>query len=90
MTTEITTKSGFRCTIDEDAMDDIELLENLSKLDQGDAAVLPSVVRGLLGPDGQAALYDHVRTPSGRAPLTKVVEELGDIMQGMKSAKAKK
>lgn len=28
MTTEITTKSGFHCTIDEDAMDDIELLES--------------------------------------------------------------
>ena len=90
MTTEITTASGFCCRVDEDALDDIELLETLSKLDQGDVTVLPSTVEGLLGPDGRAALYDHVRTSSGRVPITKVVEELGDIMQGLKGAKAKK
>ena len=90
MTTEITTVSGFHCYVDEDALDDIELLETLSKLDQGDVTVLPSTVEGLLGPDGRAALYEHIRTPAGRVPITKVVEELGDIMQGLKSAKAKK
>lgn len=90
MTTEITTVSGFHCYVDEDALDDIELLETLSKLDQGDVTVLPSTVEGLLGPDGRAALYEHVRTPAGRVPITKVVEELGGIMQGLKSAKAKK
>lgn len=90
MTTEITTASGFCCFVDEEALDDIELMESLSKLDQGVVTVLPDVVEGMLGTDGRAALYDHVRTPSGRVPITKVVEELGDIMQGLKSAKAKK
>ncbi len=90
MTTEITTTSGFCYCVDEDALDDIELMESLAKLDQGVVTVLPDVVEGMLGTDGRAALYDHVRTPSGRVPITKVVEELGDIMQGLKSAKAKK
>ncbi len=90
MTTEITTKSGFHCTIDEDAMDDIELLMSLSKIDQGDITALPDAVSGLLGAECRNALYDHVRTSTGRVPITRVVEELGDIIANLQSAKAKK
>ena len=90
MTTEITTKSGFRCTVDEDAMDDMELLTDLTALDKGDTTALPSVIDRLLGSEGRAALYEHIRTSSGRVPITKAVEVLSGIIEGLKDTRSKK
>ena len=43
------TKSGFSFEIREDMGDDMELLEQLKALDNGDITVMPDVVQKILG-----------------------------------------
>ena len=45
MATEIRTSSGFCCEIDEAAINDMELLEDLEELDQGNPLRVPSALR---------------------------------------------
>ena len=82
MATEIRTSSGFCCEIDEAAINDMELLEDLEELDR-----VPCALRRLLGEQGKRALYDHLRTESGRVPVDKVSVELAEIFGGLKSKK---
>lgn len=87
MTTEIRTSSGFCCVIDEDALNDMELLEDLEALDQGNPLRVPSALHRLLGDDGKKAIYDHVRTDDGRVPVDRVSTELAEIFGALKSKK---
>ena len=87
MATEIRTSSGFCCEIDEAAINDMELLEDLEELDRGNPLQVPSALRRLLGEQGKRALCDHLRTESGRVPVDKVSVELAEIFGGLKSKK---
>ena len=78
---------GPSCEIDEAAINDMELLEDLEELDQGNPLRVPSALRRLLGEQGKRALYDHLRTESGRVPVDKVSVELAEIFGGLKSKK---
>ena len=82
MATEIRTSSGFCCEIDEAAINDMELLEDLEELDRGNPLRVPCALRRLLGEQGKRALYDHLRTESGRVSV-----ELAEIFGGLKSKK---
>ena len=83
----ITTKTGFTATVPEDVLDDIELLEDLVKLDAKDLTVIPRVIAALVGDEGKAALYEHCRGENGRVKMTEVVEEVADIINGLKDGK---
>lgn len=84
------TKSGFSYTVSDDLGDDIELLEGLTRLDKGEVAVLPDVLRKILGEKQKEKLYEHLRTKDGRVPITSVSEELVEIFtaQGDKAKKS--
>ena len=84
---EVITESGFRCEIDEQALDDMELREDLVALDGGDGRRLPAIAERLLGKDGKRALYDHVRTESGRVPIEAAVEEIRRVMEALREGK---
>jgi len=84
--THIETATGFVCEIEEEAIDDIELLENLSRLDRGEVACLPDAVRQLLGEEQRKALYEHLRV-NGRVSVKAVAEALGEIFAGLSSKK---
>lgn len=84
--TDIKTASGFACRIDEDAMNDMELLEELVAIDRGDVLVYSSVLSRLLGPGNKARLYDHVRV-NGRVPIDAVSREIGEIFGALKEGK---
>lgn len=73
------TASGFQFKIYEEARDDMELLENITKFDAGHKELLPDVLVGLLGQEQKDKLYDHCRGKSGRVSATKVFEELKSI-----------
>lgn len=78
------TSSGFEAFVDPEANDDMEVFEGLVALKNGDVLVLPSLVTAFLGEDGKKALYDHCRV-NGRVKITKVSEELADIIKGLGS-----
>lgn len=74
------TKSGFAFSIDDDALDDFELLEDLNRLDSGAAQVVPDIVRRLLGAEQLGAMREHLRGENGRVKVTAAAQELADIM----------
>lgn len=79
-----TTESGFQYTIQPDAIDDYELLEDLCDIDNGDASKITIAARRLLGDTQLEALKDHVRNENGRVPATKMVEEITQIFNESK------
>lgn len=82
----IETSSGFKCQIEEEALDDIELLEHLSRLDRGEVAYLPDAVKQLLGEAQRKALYEHLRD-HGRVSVRAVAEVMGEIISGLTTKK---
>lgn len=84
--TSIKTSSGFSCDVDESAMNDMELLEDLAAIDGGDISVLPSALSRIVGSENKRKLYDHVRV-NGRVPIDSVSQELGEIITQLGSKK---
>lgn len=80
------TKSGFEFNLDDEAMNDMELLEDLKRLDNGEVIVLPDILKRMLGKQ-KDDLYEHVRTESGRVPIDALVGELKGIIEASKDAK---
>lgn len=88
----MTTSTGFEFTISEEALTDMELLENLTAIEEGgkDAiAAMPKLFTSLLGKEQKKALYDHVRTEEGRVPIEALTRELGDIFNSFNDNKKK-
>ena len=79
------TKCGFAFSLDDEALNDMELFEALCDLDRGDMSAVAEVCRRLLG-ERKKDLYERLRT-NGRVPIDKVVEALGEILQAGKTAK---
>ena len=80
------TRSGFRFEVAEDIANDMELVEALCDFDSGDATAVVPVCRRVLGSQ-KKALYDHLRTDSGRVPVDKVAEEIADILSAVNNGK---
>ena len=78
------TVTGFQFTIDEDARDDMEILERLVDMSRGDISAAPDVLMSLLGEEQKKALYDHCRGKNGRVSSKKVMEELRNIFDAVK------
>lgn len=73
------TESGFSFKIDDDVRDDMELLENLTRMDAGETQLAPLILESLLGAEQKKKLYEHCRGTSGRVSATKVFVELKSI-----------
>lgn len=82
-----TTESGFEFEIEEDALDDIELLEDLCALDRGELDALPTALERIIGTEQKKALYNHVRNEKGRVTTTAVVNEIKNIFEAAKETK---
>lgn len=88
MTKTITTKSGFSCEIDTDAMDDMRLLDAIVEMEsaEGSNKILyyNKIMDRLVPRDVKEALYKHIEDENGRvktlafkAELESIFEELG-------------
>lgn len=78
MTTGMT-KSGFTYTLDPEALDDYELLEELCDIDNGDTSKITVAAKRLLGSEQMKDLKEHLRNDQGRVPATKMIEEITQI-----------
>ena len=77
------TSSGFKYQIEDDAKDDMELLEALIDLDSGKLDGLKQVIEQLLGPEQKTALYEfHRNKKTGRVPASKIMSEFSEILRG--------
>lgn len=75
------TPTGFKYHIERDVVDDMELIDLLSKLEDGDVAALPKMLLKLLGQKQKEALYQHcLDKKARRVPSTKVMNEIKAIL----------
>lgn len=83
----LTLKCGFSCEIEEDAMDDMELLDDLAAVDDGKIWRVKNILQRLMGEEKQKELYEALRDENGRVSVTNVSGALGELMEGMKEGK---
>ena len=67
-----TTKSGFNYTIQEGALDDYELLEELREIDKGNTSLIVDVIEKIIGSEQKEQLKKHVRDETGKKLLILV------------------
>ena len=75
-----TTSTGFTWNIEEDALDDMELLDGLVGWENGDQSAASAVCLHLLGKEQRAALYEHLRGVNGRVKATQVLTAVNEIL----------
>lgn len=85
----IVTKTGFEIDMTPDVLDDMEVFELIVEVDKGDATKLPALLGLILTPEQKTALYEHCRTGAGKVPISAVVAEFAQIMEGMRDAEKK-
>lgn len=79
-THDITLANGLTLKVEENALDDMELLELLIDLDEGKPSAIPRVGRRLLGDEQMKKLYDSIKE-NGRVPITKYSEAIKEILE---------
>lgn len=83
------TTSGFVFQLEDEAIDDMELLEGLIALDKGQYNQLPETITALLGAEQKTALYDHCRSEKGRVSAKKVMAAVGEMFKAVKDGTSK-
>lgn len=74
------TKSGFEYELSPERLNNYELLEAISEIDE-DPFAITKVLKLLLGKDGTKKLKDHVRTKNGTVPVDKLTDEITEMFQ---------
>lgn len=82
----VKTDSGFVCEINENVLDDVEIIDVLVELDEGNPTHIGKAAKKLLREDA-AKLYEHIRTEDDRVPLTELAKEIADIIGKISEAK---
>ncbi|MCC8104110.1 MAG: hypothetical protein LIP11_18285 [Clostridiales bacterium] len=81
------TKSGFEYSIPDSARDNMELIDALADLSNGNTLAISDVCLLLLGKETRKSLYEHLRTEDGNVPVAKVENELLEIISSFKEGK---
>ena len=83
MKKEITTKSGFKCKIDDAVLDDMELVDAMAAAQGDDPLQLTVVINKILGEKTKQKLYDHMRDKNGRVPVEATTNEIVEIFEAL-------
>lgn len=81
------TESGFSIELEDDALEDQELFDAISGMQDGNVFDMSRLTLRLLGKEGRKKLYDHLRTPDGRVPVAKVAGALCELMNSFTAGK---
>ena len=79
-----TTTTGFKFSIDPDAVKDMEFIELAAEAEEN-GLLLPKMIEHVLGKDQKKKLYDHVRNNKGRVMVEDVSEEIKQIFSSINS-----
>ncbi len=82
---KITTKDGFTCELNEEALGDWEILEQMIEAQKGQVTLLPGIMQELIGADGYAAAKEHCRNEKGRVPTTEIERLFFEILTSVKN-----
>lgn len=72
------TRSGFKFSLDEEKLDDMEILEYLAEVED-DLSQLPKLLEIFLGAEQKQRLYNFVKKKEGRVSIKTTYEILLDI-----------
>ena len=75
------TKSGFEFEVKDDALDDWELLEALTKIDRGEFSYFIDAAKMLLGEEQLSRLKEHSRNENGRISVERMSIEIQEIFE---------
>lgn len=75
------TTAGFEYTIDEASMNNMELIDALADLENGDILSVSKVVTLMLGKEQKKRLYDFLRLDNGAVPVDAVSNAVVEILQ---------
>lgn len=75
------TASGFEFALAEEALNDMELLDALTEVNEQNPLGISKACRILLGDEQRRRLYDHIRGDNGRVAIDAVTNELLDIIR---------
>lgn len=70
--------SGLNLSINDGATDNMELLDDLVEVDEGNAFAISRIIRRILDDDNRKKLYDHLRV-DGITPVSGVVDAMKEI-----------
>lgn len=73
-------ENGFKFKIEEYKLDDIEMLELMSKADEN-PLIFPRVIDKLLGEEQKQALYETLRTDKGNVPIQAVSDAVAEMFE---------
>ena len=80
------TKSGFEYEISKKRLENYELIEALTEVDEN-PLLLPATVNLLLGKEQASKLKEHLRDDEGLISTEKLTNEIMDIFQSQKEIK---
>ena len=80
------TKSGFKYKIPKENLNNYELIEVISEVEEN-PLLITKTVNLLLGEEQKEKLKDHLRTKSGTVPTDKMSEEIIEIFNSQDEAK---
>jgi hypothetical protein len=85
--THVKLSCGFEADVDETAANDIEFLDALTDMQDGDPTGMSRLIGMLLGKDNKKRLYDVVRDETGRASVDAVGAQLTELLGQLVSKK---
>ncbi len=74
------TKDGLEIEVNKDAFDDMEALDDLTDLVDGDPFAISRVCKRILSKEDKKKLYDFYRAEDGKVHVEKFIEVLTEIM----------
>ena len=86
---KITTKSGFKCDVNKDIMNDWRFIRSLGKCQNPDTALEGAIEleTALLGKQGAIDLENHLEALDGLVKADRLFEELTEIMSNIDKSK---
>lgn len=80
------TNTGFSYELEESRLNNYELLEYISEMEEN-PLIISTIVKMLLGEEQTKKLKDHLRTEEGIVPADKMAEEITCIFQNQSESK---
>ena len=72
--------NGLELEVNEKSLNNMELLDALEEMAEGNELAISKVVKLMLGNENRKKLYDFIRNKDGRVPLEEVDKCLTEIM----------
>lgn len=77
---KIVLENGLELEVNESALNNMELLDALADMTEGNALALSNVVKLMLGNENRKKLYNFIRKKDGTVPLEEVDKCVTEIM----------